>query len=1033
MEDQVDLLEALWLEANSDDEEQETIHGLPCNENLQLDPMSETEQTMSIRRMTAQISLKLLQERDSGARSAILLTMAANINHVKNLLQICELSKDPKTTTHELFILRDGVAAKTLWRSQNLSHLIALNATEVLARRLVHFHQDESLSESGVISAFWILSALATKDSKFSWQFGGALKIINPLLKRLACKSLGLYPILQVVKALARNTDVAQSLGGQGVVQTIVVVFRQVILKKKFCPKIKVALEALFMLAKCKYNVNLLVAENLSRDLLEILQSHKANLCQKRQTFKISGSILNILLHIISNNQGKANFLRDNGTEILKSFCQDLTIKDRRGDRLLSRSWTILSKCRTPKLLPIADDFSPMQFDAPEVHWKKRSSGCYSSATSRETTPDTDDDEVADDEYEDEYEYEYEYEDGEDEEDAFAEEMPGALTGLSKTSSKVFKAQKRSDDELRASYDKFFIELQSLMGGNGTEESTPSLSSSVTELYDQLHTERVCGLYLFEDIALPDRLFLNDASGPEEFLHQKNCNIYREKLLKVLYNECKDNSRSSTNLNSFIHDNDEPSVDLDVVYDLDQLLDPSHSNVGFHSRGDSLQFESRFESGNLRKVIRLVHQEYNLILTPDVNTAKHHQWFYFSVKNMRSDQIYTFNIINYEKTNSQFNFGMQPVMFSQLEYEQRGLGWTRVGQDVIYYKNEFSKSMAAGSNYMTASFKIQFPHSTGDVCYLAYHFPYTYTRLLTHLEVLQCSKSQDTYLRIDSLNKTLNNHDVPLITITSNNDNARPLLERKLVVLTSRVHPGETNASFMMEGVLDQLVSDSQLASVLRSNFIFKLVPMLNVEGVINGCHRCGLTGDDLNRQWDKPHPILHPSVYHAKGILAYCHQILKTSHLPDKKQQADQPFLFCDFHGHSRKKSIFLYGCSGDESWLPSDSDRSTNSSHTENQNKMLADLLHNRFQGFERKSCRYAIEKSRESTARVVVWREFKVQHSYTLESTFCGFSKHEYKGQQIKPSHLSSMGKCFVNALLELAEEQESTSVGERKLQK
>ncbi|TRY67361.1 hypothetical protein TCAL_03285, partial [Tigriopus californicus] len=665
------------------------------------------------------------------------------------------------------------------------------------------------------------------------------------------------------------------------------------------------------MLAKCKYNVNLLVAENLSRDLLEILQSHKANLCQKRQTFKISGSILNILLHIISNNQGKANFLRDNGTEILKSFCQDLTIKDRRGDRLLSRSWTILSKCRTPKLLPIADDFSPMQFDAPEVHWKKRSS--------------------------------------------------------------VFKAQKRSDDELRASYDKFFIELQSLMGGNGTEESTPSLSSSVTELYDQLHTERVCGLYLFEDIALPDRLFLNDASGPEEFLHQKNCNIYREKLLKVLYNECKDNSRSSTNLNSFIHDNDEPSVDLDVVYDLDQLLDPSHSNVGFHSRGDSLQFESRFESGNLRKVIRLVHQEYNLILTPDVNTAKHHQWFYFSVKNMRSDQIYTFNIINYEKTNSQFNFGMQPVMFSQLEYEQRGLGWTRVGQDVIYYKNEFSKSMAAGSNYMTASFKIQFPHSTGDVCYLAYHFPYTYTRLLTHLEVLQCSKSQDTYLRIDSLNKTLNNHDVPLITITSNNDNARPLLERKLVVLTSRVHPGETNASFMMEGVLDQLVSDSQLASVLRSNFIFKLVPMLNVEGVINGCHRCGLTGDDLNRQWDKPHPILHPSVYHAKGILAYCHQILKTSHLPDKKQQADQPFLFCDFHGHSRKKSIFLYGCSGDESWLPSDSDRSTNSSHTENQNK-----------------------------------------------------------GQQIKPSHLSSMGKCFVNALLELAEEQESTSVGERKLQ-
>lgn len=1029
MEDRLDLLEALWLQANSDDEDQaeETIHGLHC---LKLTQMSETEQTLSIRRKTAQISLKLLQERDSGARSGILLTMAANINQVKNLLQICELSNDPKTMAHALFILRDGVAAKTLWRSQNLSHLIALNATEVLTRMLLHFYQDEALGESGVISTFWILSALATKDSKFSWQFGAALKIINPLLKRLACKSLGLYPVLQVVKALARNTDVAQSLGGQGVVQTIVAVFRQVILKKKFCPKTKVALEALFMLAKCKYNVNLLVAENLGRDLLDILSSQKANLCQKRQTFKISGSILNILLYIISNNQGKANFLRDNGIEILKSFCQDLKIKDRRGDRLLSRSWTILSKCRAPRLLPIADDFSPMQFDAPEVNWKKRSSGCYSSATSRETTPDTDDDEVADDEYEDEYEYEYEYEDGEDEDDAFAEEMSGALTGLSKSSPKVSKAQKRNDDDLRASYDKFFIEFQSLLDGD-LNEASQSSASNVTELYTQLHKERVRGLHSFQDIPLSDRLFLPNTSGPDEFLHEKNSNIYREKLLKVLNIEGKDGRRLS-NLNTCNNDNDPFGVDLDVVYDLDQLLDPTRSHIPLHSKGDSLQFESRFESGNLRKVIRITDQEYNLILTPDVNTAKHHQWFYFSVKNMCSDHIYTFNIINYEKTNSQFNFGMQPVMFSQMEYEQRDLGWTRVGQDVIYYKNEFSKSMSQGSNYMTASFKVQFPHSAGDVCYLAYHFPFTYTRLLTHLEVLKSSKSPDTYLRIDSLTKTLNNHDVPLITITSNNDNAKPILERKLVVLTSRVHPGETNASFMMEGVMDHLVSDSQLASELRSNFIFKIVPMLNVEGVINGCHRCGLTGDDLNRQWDNPHPILHPSVFHAKGILAYCHQILKTSHLGDKQEPRDQPFLFCDFHGHSRKKSIFLYGCSGDESWLPSDSNHMANNT-MENQNKMLADLLHDRFPGFERKSCRYAIEKSRESTARVVVWREFKVQHSYTLESTFCGFNRHDYKGKQINPSHLSSMGECFVNALLELADEESSASTGEKKMQK
>ena len=73
--------------------------------------------------------------------------------------------------------------------------------------------------------------------------------------------------------------------------------------------------------------------------------------------------------------------------------------------------------------------------------------------------------------------------------------------------------------------------------------------------------------------------------------------------------------------------------------------------------GEGLRFESRFESGNLRKVIQTGKHEFDLILTPDVNSSKHHQWFYFEVSNMRAGVNYTFNIINYEKTNSQFNFG----------------------------------------------------------------------------------------------------------------------------------------------------------------------------------------------------------------------------------------------------------------------------------------------------------------------------------------------------------------------------------------
>ena len=138
-----------------------------------------------------------------------------------------------------------------------------------------------------------------------------------------------------------------------------------------------------------------------------------------------------------------------------------------------------------------------------------------------------------------------------------------------------------------------------------------------------------------------------------------------------------------------------------------------------------------------RKAIQIRDREYNLVLNPDVNSYKYHQWFYFQVSNMVSGEHapYIFNIINYEKTNSQFNFGMQPVMFSVKEAMAGRPYWKRIGSDICYYKNNFSKSVAACDdepNFMTASFTVTFPHD-GDICYFAYHYPYTYSKLLVSI------------------------------------------------------------------------------------------------------------------------------------------------------------------------------------------------------------------------------------------------------------------------------------------------------------
>ena len=59
----------------------------------------------------------------------------------------------------------------------------------------------------------------------------------------------------------------------------------------------------------------------------------------------------------------------------------------------------------------------------------------------------------------------------------------------------------------------------------------------------------------------------------------------------------------------------------------------------------------------------------------------------------------------------------------------------------------------------------------------------------------------------------------------------------------------------------------------MREQFVFKIVPMLNPDGVIRGNYRCNTLGVDLNRRWLNPSKLLHPTVYFTKAV---ARQILK-------------------------------------------------------------------------------------------------------------------------------------------------------------
>lgn len=103
------------------------------------------------------------------------------------------------------------------------------------------------------------------------------------------------------------------------------------------------------------------------------------------------------------------------------------------------------------------------------------------------------------------------------------------------------------------------------------------------------------------------------------------------------------------------------------------------------------------------------------------------------------------------------------------------------------------------------------------------------------------------------------------------------------------------------------------------------------------------------------------------KGIIR---EIIKNAKEPEPIS------AFIDIHGHSRKKSIFMYG-----PYYPL---------HNERYLKMrvLPQLLSERTEMFRFYSCKFRIQKSKLTAARVVLWKEFNIMNCFTLEGSFHGF---------------------------------------------
>ncbi|KAG5273394.1 hypothetical protein AALO_G00150870 [Alosa alosa] len=401
----------------------------------------------------------------------------------------------------------------------------------------------------------------------------------------------------------------------------------------------------------------------------------------------------------------------------------------------------------------------------------------------------------------------------------------------------------------------------------------------------------------------------------------------------------------------------------------------------------TLLFEGRFECANLMSAHRIGQFDYDLMLRPDLYTKKHTQWFYFRVRNMRAGVPYRFTITNLLKATSLYEKGQKPLLYSEEKARAFGVGWHRVGYDVSYSRNE---CFYLGLPCFSLSWSLVFPYDQ-DTCYLAHCYPYTYTKLWAYLSKIEHSPRLSSFCKIRTLCRSLAGNLVPVLTVTSPSRKCGECeaAHKPAIVITARVHPGETNSSWVMKGIMDFLLSDTPDARLLRDAFIFKLVPMLNPDGVIVGNYRCSLTGSDLNRSYNSNLKDSFPTVHAVRTMV---HRLCEEREV----------LLYCDLHGHSRKQNVFTYGC-----------ERAAGRQLHERIFPLM--LSKNCPEMFSFQNCKFKVQRSKEGTGRIALWK-LGILNSFTLETSFCGSSIGQQKGTHFSIKDLEMLGAHFCDTLLD-----------------
>ena len=388
-------------------------------------------------------------------------------------------------------------------------------------------------------------------------------------------------------------------------------------------------------------------------------------------------------------------------------------------------------------------------------------------------------------------------------------------------------------------------------------------------------------------------------------------------------------------------------------------------------------------------------EKYELFLHNDTNTSGYTQWFFFRVSNIKKGKKINLRIMNFLRKKTKYSNGIKIWCYSRKNSELNKIGWHHTTEDVNYYKNFLYKlNKGKKDYYYTLSFNYTFKYDKDEV-FFANCIPYTYTDLTRDLNYYTKNENDKyIYFNRKSLCSTIIGNEVEYFIINNSSSiypyvigNSKNNKLKNGIVLFSRQHPSETVGSWTIKGAIDFLLGESDEAKYLRDNFIIKIIPMINVDGVICGNTRTSLSGCDLNRRWSNPNILLHPEIFYAKEmIMQFC-----------KNYQIE---CIVDFHGHFGAFNSFFYGNHKDDNFSSC---------------RFFPFTCAKKSKVIQFEKSRFKMPKYKRGTGRINLFKELNVENVVTLETSYFGCNSGGYTNKYFTIETLKEIGRDICNGIL------------------